>query len=962
MPSKYVSIICGILVLFLDMLGKKRPETKGNQKGSQDNFLSIMNFLMNNENAGNHQKRRFECDSEKLAVMMQEIMDSEKEDPVFEVQQRQQQDLYELMVDLIRQKVPLLQVESSEVASNILELTIDVLEKKFRLLNPVSEDLEKLFSVYFGVNNTNLLNIFKLIDWLTRPKDNTSTAEIENHFFQFLNFGNFNLMDLNIEKIKLVLMFLKNFNKADVTGILGFLRDLQLTREYVYIFSRYMWIVTLNKNFKEDKNKIDSKLTCSIAVLNWYPFIEIVLFELQMNQPSMQDYIQDIITMRNRFITSISKIPFDKVFHMVDTNFNSASQDKMLSFLSGESFMNLMNHNDMKAKFISEATTSPDLRVLLEKLSKLFFFSTNFFSENSRPVASKGDHEIESYYIDYYIDYGISFYIKMLEMQCLNQEYIEELFETGYVFSKSQIEKKFESIFKKAKGNQDLTMLKVQHSKEKENIGELLFSAGKYLRFVKYYVLQIKSTKQGKLEEIKQMYQRIFIHYFHQFLKHAVPGKMMVQECEAKENRGKRGMEKLGRDAETPIKGVIDWRDKEEEEEEDPKNMMTKEVREAKEHYEKELYRNMLNRMINLFLNMKFKKNLNYIFLEMMDFLTKFIFRSNEKPDKIQELIKKINVESFFELYDNIYENRNIFNRNAENILRLSLATFVKFNDKNDKKMTSLVKVCRGSISDLSDLLKELGIRNDRAVFAMNQIKWCNDLVKSNTERLRISEHRKVNSRLKNSSNARFLNELSTADQLLFIENLKKKSNLFTEVMPYFEAHLSSDSSYYSKYDVFKLMKRMGFEMSIHRLNEIVSEATEGRRRVMVTSSNSSSSYLTREELKNCLNAIESKIMQKVKEMKRANLKNMLLRGIVSSTLAYFTMRVYMVFLKNLWLYGNNYSAFVSCIPILGRLLLWSVFILVIGFFFIGTGESLTETEKQIRRACKLLFTNFSQS
>ena len=138
----------------------------------------------------------------------------------------------------------------------------------------------------------------------------------------------------------------------------------------------------------------------------------------------------------------------------------------------------------------------------MEKLSKLFFFSTNFFSENSRPVASKGDHEIESYYIDYYIDYGISFYIKMLEMQCLNQEYIEELFETGYVFSKSQIEKKFESIFKKAKGNQDLTMLKVQHSKEKENIGELLFSAGKYLRFVKYYVLQIKSTKQGKLEEI----------------------------------------------------------------------------------------------------------------------------------------------------------------------------------------------------------------------------------------------------------------------------------------------------------------------------------------------------------------------------------------------------------------------------------------------------------------------------
>jgi hypothetical protein len=59
-------------------------------------------------------------------------------------------------------------------------------------------------------------------------------------------------------------------------------------------------------------------------------------------------------------------------------------------------------------------------------------------------------------------------------------------------------------------------------------------------------------------------------------------------------------------------------------------------------------------------------------------------------------------------------------------------------------------------------------------------------------------------------------------------------------------------------------------------------------------------------------------IMNTVKEMKSANLKNMLFKGILSSTLAYFTIRIYMVFLRNLWVYGNQYSAFVSCIPILG--------------------------------------------
>lgn len=58
--------------------------------------------------------------------------------------------------------------------------------------------------------------------------------EIEKYFYEFLNYGNFNLMNKNIEKIKLVLIFLRSFHKADIKGILEFLNDLQLNKEYVF--------------------------------------------------------------------------------------------------------------------------------------------------------------------------------------------------------------------------------------------------------------------------------------------------------------------------------------------------------------------------------------------------------------------------------------------------------------------------------------------------------------------------------------------------------------------------------------------------------------------------------------------------------------------------------------------------------------------------------------------------------
>lgn len=199
--------------------------------------------------------------------------------------------------------------------------------------------------------------------------------EIEKCFFEFLNYGNFDLMNLNIEKIKLVLIFLKNFNRADVTGILQFLRDLQLTREYVYIFSRYIWIATLNRNFTVEDSTIDEKLRCSISVLNWFPFFEILIYEMENHHPELGSYISETKNLRGRLMTSISKIPYDKIFTIVDRNLDKYSQEKLLSMLRGESFKNFSSYIIENLNNFCEGNKFNEMRIIYSKLVHLFFFS-----------------------------------------------------------------------------------------------------------------------------------------------------------------------------------------------------------------------------------------------------------------------------------------------------------------------------------------------------------------------------------------------------------------------------------------------------------------------------------------------------------------------------------------------------------------------------------------------------------
>ena len=821
-------------------------------------------------------------------------------------------EVYKMMEELM--KVHNITILKPEEIFPFLELTHDVLDKKFRLLNSISDEYERLLQTRFGINNTNLLNVFRLIEWLTNKKDNLHETEIEKCFFEFLNYGNFDLMNLNIEKIKLVLIFLKNFNRADVTGILQFLRDLQLTREYVYIFSRYIWIATLNRNFTVEDSSIDEKLRCSISVLNWYPFFELIIYEIETHQQVSPTYIQEIKTFRTRYMTSISKIPYDKIFTIVDRNLDKYNQDKLLSMLRGESFKNFIGYISENLSNFSDVKF-PDLRAIIFKLIHLFFFSIQFFNDEDKII--QPDRRHGQVHLDAIIDFNISTYIELMEVQRSNQLFMAGLFESDRQFSRVEIDKRFEPIFTKKLINP----ISFETTAYNNNVGmkhwDDLFNAGKYIWFIKYYVLQVKASS-SKLEEIRNQYQKVFLHEFYRFLIHALGSKaaQMLKSQEKKKTLKSEEPRKLTK----------------EQSRSPDEDLKFSRVREIALQKEKAKTLQMVTKMINLFLDMKFKKNYNSVFYDLVDFLSRYVFRPGEKDERLLDFVKKINVESFFEVYDNTHENRNIFNRSAENILRLALNTLKNFDfniksstDHSKEKTksfskvaTCLVSVCRGNISQLEDLLKEILQRNDRVAYAMNQIRWCDEFIKSNTQRKRISEHRKVSSRMKNSSSVRFLNEMNMTDQTVFINNLKNKASLISEVMPYFEANLLNESSYYSKYDVFKLLKRMGFEMSIHRLNEIVSDSIDTRRVTLLGTVSTSSNYLTREEVKKCLLAIEARITAKVIQMRRADFKHLLFLGAICTGIAYVLARINMALIRRFWISGDEYASFISCAPILG--------------------------------------------
>jgi hypothetical protein len=602
----------------------------------------------------------------------------------------------------------------------MLNFTNDVLDRKFVLFNPVKDFIEDLLTKQFGVNNTNLLNIFKLIDWLNSKKDSSSNEEIEKYFYEFLNYGNFNLMNLNIEKIKLVLLFLKNFNKADVTGILRFLRDLQLTKEYVYIFSRYIWITTLNKNLVHPQN-MDQKLRASISMLLTFPFLEILHAEIIYNQPTLHAVLPGIEALVSKFTINISRIPFEKIFAIVNTNFNDYSKEKLFALLKGDTFSDYISTVNDNLSHFYDLISPYDMRPLVKKLQNLFYFNTKFFNDDEAAFVQN------NFQPNHFIQLSIDNFLTLMNFQDQIQKLVEEGFQNKKNhFNYQFIKKKIQGLLSKKKKNP----LAIPNSNRKEkgvkSRWDNLISSCHYLWFLKYYVLHMKKKYNGKLDDIKSYYRVIFLKLMKKFIK-----------------------ETMRRKEKKVIGGEFSKQEKARQE------ILMK-------------YEDMCRSLATLFIEMKFKKNLNSVFHSLVLFLQIFVFKRG-RMEKLKNFAKQINVESFFELYDNIYENKTIFNRNADNILRLSINTLRNFSFYNrlNRPGTRLLKVSRGSLKDIEKFLMDLLKRNDRVYWSMNQIKWCESFIKENNQRKRISERRKINSRMKSNSNVRAFNELSPPDQVL---------------------------------------------------------------------------------------------------------------------------------------------------------------------------------------------------
>lgn len=874
-----------------------------------------------------------------------------------------------------------------------LELVIDVVDKNFKQFVKLQTDTEILVRTSFGVNNTNLLNIFKLIDCLTNKKDTTPSHEMEQCFFEFLNYGNFELMNLNIEKIKLVLHFLKNFNKADVLGILQFLRDLQLTREYVYIFCRYIWIMTLNLKIEKPNNG-DIKLSNSISMLNWYPFFDIIIYEISHFHPELAWAAKDFREMRDSLTLSISKIPFEKIFSNPKVALiDSWTPQLLLRLIKGEAFQDYFGYIQNN-EYMNRLRKYKDLDPMASKLSSLFYFSQSFFqlpdSEMSLGLdgtfmqpGSNGAKIVEGFeqgsmkntkFAAFLVDYNIKAFSKLIAYQEANKHSMEELFTINQQFSTKNIKQKLSQLDQilTPEMHPVLTFYETQGATKLKS-WERILTGGKFLWFLKYYVIHIKNDKSGKLEEMRMHYLKVFIAIFEEFISKAVDPKptdssktrdrretkmldldpSSVKNSQSRQTQGNNLLAAALLDATNQIQAqprqsrIGDLiANPGQSQDLNLKSSGTGKsqlfVRGDKHTATylsrlnpKKQFIKIMRGLIMLFLDMKFNKNYNAIFTSLVLFVSEEIFYK-ARGERFTSFVQKFNVESFFELFENIYENKNIFNRNTENILRLSLNILNNFfpkkpdqtgeksdsmNDLGNKiAAMSIIKVCKGSIIDLEDLLKELQIGNHRISSSMKQILWCEEFIKNNNLRKRTSEHRQVNRRMKKDGNVRFLNEMSSTDQLAFINSLKNRSNIFIEVVPFFDAHLSTDNSHYTKHSIFKLLKRMGFEMSVHRLNEVVSESLEGKRGPGNTGNTTTSYGLSREELKTCLYLVEQRIINKVIEMKKSNLNFFLFNGVISSVITYIFIRVYMSFLKNLWISNSITSAFVSCVPLFGSL------------------------------------------
>lgn len=236
---------------------------------------------------------------------------------------------------------------------------------------------------------------------------------------------------------------------------------------------------------------------------------------------------------------------------------------------------------------------------------------------------------------------------------------------------------------------------------------------------------------------------------------------------------------------------------------------------------------------IVLFLSFKFKKTINSVFRKLVNFLEKYVYKRPSIAFHQRE-IQKIDIEVFFELKDILMHDRRYSNRNPENIMRLCLnicrkLDFLRDNQELEDTYIYLVKLASGDLEELEFFLKKLLKRNDKVAYVMSAVRWSEALIKSNHLKKHLKNKRSLNAHKNINKNASYLHELAPTDQQIFLNNIRKRGVAYVEIFSFFQAGLP-DRVNFNKYDVYKILRRMGYTMTVHRFIEITAESLVSRR------------------------------------------------------------------------------------------------------------------------------------
>jgi hypothetical protein len=399
--------------------------------------------------------------------------------------------------------------QETDEALKLLELFLKVIDKNYLYFTQNDEELERILIEKFGMSNLNLLNIFRVLQWLRDKTDATKSESIERYYYEFLNYGNFNLMDLNIEKIKLVLIFLKNFNNAGIKGILQFLRDLQLEKEYAYILAHFVWKSALNCRIN-GRYELNRKLNYSISVLVMYPFIDLLRGEFNNSSDIEFELVDKFNRAYTKLTEDVSKIPFEKVFSVVNTEINdSADWNKsIINFISGKSFEPFRVNMDSILKNFLSFEQDPLLQERIEHIFHIFFMDPIMFKSNEFTAKEK---QLLSKHINNYLSFLFYHYD--------NKIALSQIFKSKKHFQFAELSKKINAIA------DDIT-LEFMNFRERK-VTDVLLKAGYSLWTMKEYIIQMRKMKIIKQSGISNDYCNIFMRIFTGFFDRTMKEKII---------------------------------------------------------------------------------------------------------------------------------------------------------------------------------------------------------------------------------------------------------------------------------------------------------------------------------------------------------------------------------------------------------------------------------------------------